>query len=87
MDMTADYFGWLQIAGPCSVLYTLNPTTSAPALVLGDRLIRNDTVAGSVMADDDGDTITSFDITHQVIGNCMVVNGAGDNIVVWLNHL
>jgi hypothetical protein len=83
-DMTADYYGWVQTGGPCSILYTLNPTASAPALALGDRLIVNDTVAGSVMADDDGDTITSNDIRHQILGTCMVVNDTTDYIVIWL---
>ena len=83
MDMTADYYGWVQIAGPCSVLYDQNPTGAT--IKMGDILIRGDALAGAVMGV--GVVTGDADIGHQVIGTLMVLNGNTDNVVVWLNHL
>ena len=83
MDMTADYYGWVQIAGPCSVLYDQNPTGATYAL--GDIMIRGDALAGAAMGV--GVVTGDADIGHQVIGTLMVLNGNEDNVVVWLNCL
>lgn len=49
IDMTDNYFGWIQTKGPAAVLAATN-------LVLGHRVVRNDTTtAGAVMADDGND--------------------------------
>lgn len=57
IDMADNEFGWIQTNGPAAVL--ANGT-----LVLGHRVVRSDTVAGAVMADN-GD-----DLTPQ-LGQCM----------------
>jgi hypothetical protein len=51
IDMTDDYFGWLQVRGPKAVL-------AASTLVLGHNAVRNDTTtAGAVMADNGDDLV------------------------------
>ena len=51
IDMTDDYYGWIQIKGPKAVL-------AASTLVLGHNAVRNDTTtAGAVMADNGDDLV------------------------------
>lgn len=51
IDMTDDYYGWLQTKGPKAVL-------AASTLVLGHNAVRNDTTtAGAVMADNGDDLV------------------------------
>ena len=58
IDMTDDYYGWIQVRGPKACL-------AASTLVLGHRCVRNDTTtAGAVMADN-GDDLC------QVVGSVM----------------
>jgi len=83
MDMTANYFGWVQIAGPCSVGLDVNPTGATEEL--GGLVIRSDDTAGFCMGI--GVVTGDADLAHQVIGTLMVNNGDTDNVVVWLNHL
>lgn len=72
MDMTADYFGWVQVSGPCSIL-------TDGTLVLGHSAARSDNLAGAVEpAPND---------TYVQIGSVMVVNGDTDNSVINLNLL
>jgi len=82
-DMTASYYGWIQTQGPCSVLYAANPTGATYAL--GDIMIRADGTAGAVMGI--GVITGDADLGHQTIGTLMVLNGASDNVVVWLDSL
>jgi len=81
MDMTADYYGWVQIAGPCSVLLDINPTGATEEL--GGLVIRSDDNAGACMGI--GVVTGDADLAHQVIGTLMVNNGDTDNVVVWLS--
>jgi len=51
IDMTDDYYGWIQTKGPKAVL-------AASTLVLGHNAVRNDTTtAGAVMADNGDDLV------------------------------
>jgi hypothetical protein len=81
MDMTANYYGWVQIAGPCSVLLDVNPTGATEEL--GGLVIRSDDNAGACMGI--GVVTGDADLAHQVIGTLMVNNGDTDNVVVWLS--
>ena len=83
MDSTGANFVWIQTAGPASCLYTQNPTGANYRL--GDLMIRDDSVAGSIMGL--GAVAGDADMGHQVIGTLYVLNGASDNVVVWLNNL
>jgi len=69
MDMTADYFGWVQVAGPCSVL-------TDGTLVLGNHAVRSGGTAGAAAP--------ATDDLLENLGSVMVVNGNTDNSVVWL---
>ena len=61
IDMTDDYYGWIQVRGPKAVL-------AASTLVLGHRCVRNDTTtAGAVMADNGDDLL-------QIAGTVMAGN-------------
>jgi hypothetical protein len=83
MDSTNANYAWLQISGPCSCLYTENPTGAT--IAIGDIVIRNDTVIGSVMGP--GASGGDEDAYHTVLGSVMVLNDATDNIIVWLNGI
>jgi len=72
MDMTADYFGWVQVQGPCSVL-------QVGTVVLGNSAVRSATVAGGVAP------VAAATEVLQPIGDVSVVNGDGDNCVLNLN--
>ena len=70
IDMTDDYYGWVQIKGPKSVL-------AASTLVLGHNAIRNDTTtAGAVMADNGDDLVQEIGtVMASVVVNseyCMI---------------
>tara|TARA_Y100000310_G_C20613912_1_gene779545 strand:- start:619 stop:1497 length:879 start_codon:yes stop_codon:yes gene_type:complete len=70
---TADYYGWIQTGGPCSVLLS-------GTVVLGQQAVRSDTLAGAVEpldADEEGES--------TVVGQVMVVNDTTEYGVVWLN--
>lgn len=71
--MTANYYGWVQTSGPCSVL-------TSGAVVLGHAAVRSDTTAGAIEADD-----TSSVAQNTQIGQVLVVNGETDNSVINLN--
>jgi hypothetical protein len=75
MDMTADYYGWVQVSGPCSVL-------TSGTLVLGHPAVRSDTLAGAVEPGDHGTAGENF-----TVGSVMVVNDDTDNSVINLNLL
>ena len=46
--MTADYYGWIQVSGPCSVLYNhATLITGVNSVGVGDTVYRNVGVAGS----------------------------------------
>jgi hypothetical protein len=61
--MTDDYYGWFVTNGPAAVL-------AASTLVLGHRVVRNDTTtAGAVMADN-GDDLTP--VLGQVMASGVV---------------
>ena len=63
IDMTDDYYGWFVTNGPAAVL-------AASTLVLGHRVVRNDTTtAGAVMADN-GDDLTP--VLGQVMASGVV---------------
>ena len=48
IDMTADYYGWIQVSGPCSVLYNhATLMAGVNSLGVGDTVYRNVGVAGS----------------------------------------
>ena len=73
IDMTDNYYGWIQTGGPCSIL-------TSGTLVLGEAAVRSDTTAGAaepIDADVEGES--------TIIGQVMVVNGDTDNSVIWLN--
>ena len=74
--MTANYYGWIQTSGPCSVL-------TSGTLVLGQAAVRSDTTAGAV---EPGDPANGPNENTQ-IGQVLVVNNteAGDNSVINLN--
>ena len=69
IDMTADYYGWAQVGGPCAVL-------QVGTVVLGNNVVRSGGTAGGVAPATD-DLLTD-------LGECMVVNGSGDYCVIWL---
>ena len=69
IDMTADYYGWVQIAGPCAVL-------QVGTVVLGNNVVRSGGTPGGVAPATD-DLLTD-------LGEVMVVNDSGDYCVVWL---
>ena len=69
IDMTAAYYGWVQIGGPCAVL-------QVGTVVLGNNVVRSGGTAGGVAPATD-DLLTD-------LGECMVVNGTGDYCVIWL---
>ena len=71
--MTANYYGWIQTSGPCSVL-------TSGTVVLGHAAVRSDTTAGAIEADDTGSVAQ-----NTQIGQVLVVNGDGDNSVINLN--
>ena len=71
--MTANYYGWIQTNGPCSVL-------TSGTVVLGQAAVRSDTTAGAIEADDTGSVAQ-----NTQIGQVIVVNGDGDNSVINLN--
>ena len=71
--MTANYYGWVQTSGPCSVL-------TSGAVVLGHAAVRSDTTAGAIEADDTGSVAQ-----NTQIGQVLVVNDEGDNSVINLN--
>ena len=71
--MTANYYGWIQTSGPCSVL-------TSGTVVLGQAAVRSDTTAGAIEADDTGSVAQ-----NTQIGQVIVVNGDGDNSVINLN--
>ena len=70
--MTANYYGWIQTSGPCSVL-------TSGTVVLGQAAVRSDTVE-PIEADDTGSVAQ-----NTQIGQVIVVNGDGDNSVINLN--
>ena len=70
IDMTADYYGWVQVSGPCSVL-------TIGTIVLGNHAVRSGGTAGGVAP--------ATDDLLQNLGAVMVVNGNTDNSVIWLN--
>ena len=74
--MTANYYGWIQTSGPCSVL-------TSGTLVLGQAAVRSDSTAGAV---EPGDPANGPNENIQ-IGQVLVVNNtdAGDNSVINLN--
>ena len=71
--MTANYYGWIQTSGPCSVL-------TSGTLVLGQAAVRSDTAAGAVEPND-----STTDGENTQIGQVLVVNGDTDNSVINLN--
>ena len=68
-NMTADYFGWVQVQGPAAVL--TNGT-----IVVGNNVTRGQTVAGSVEA--------APDAVSSVVGEVMAVNANGDYSLIYL---
>jgi len=70
IDMTADYYGWVQVSGPCSVL-------QIGTVVLGQNVVRSAVTAGGVAP------ATSDVLTY--LGEVMSVNDTTDNCAVWLN--
>ena len=72
--MTANYYGWIQTSGPCSVL-------TSGTVVLGQAAVRSDTTAGAV---EPGDPANGPNENMQ-IGQVLVVNDEGDNSVINLN--
>ena len=72
--MAANYYGWIQTSGPCSVL-------TSGTLVLGQAAVRSDTAAGAV---EPGDPANGPNENTQ-IGQVLVVNGDTDNSVINLN--
>ena len=84
MDMSENEFGWVQIAGPCSVLFDTNGAGGQTG-ELGDVVYRSDEVAGAAFGG--GTAAGSADRDHQQIGTVMAINGDTDYNVVWLNHL
>ena len=72
--MTANYYGWIQTSGPCSVL-------TSGTLVLGQAAVRSDSTAGAV---EPGDPANGPNENIQ-IGQVLVVNGDTDNSVINLN--
>jgi hypothetical protein len=72
--MIANYYGWIQTSGPCSVL-------TSGTLVLGQAAVRSDTTAGAV---EPGDPANGPNENMQ-IGQVLVVNGNTDNSVINLN--
>lgn len=70
IDMTAAYYGWVQIEGPCSIL-------TDGTLVLGHQAVRSDNAAGAVEA--------APNDTYIGVGDVMVLNGDADNSVINLN--
>jgi|TARA_R110002020_G_scaffold44936_1_gene128966 hypothetical protein len=73
IDMTDDYYGWIQTNGPASVL-------TSGTLVLGETAVRSDTTAGAAEPLD-----ADVETESTMIGQVMVVNGDTDNSVIWLN--
>jgi len=71
--MTANYYGWVQTSGPCSVL-------TSGTLVLGHAAVRSDTTAGAIEPND-----SSTDGENTQIGQVLVVNSDTDNSVINLN--
>jgi hypothetical protein len=69
MDMTEDYFGWVQVAGPCSVL-------TVGTIVLGEHAVRSGGTDGGVAP-------ATNDLLEN-LGSVMVVNDTADNSVIWL---
>ena len=70
IDMTDDYYGWIQTKGPKAVL-------AASTLVLGHNVVRNDTTtAGAVMADAGDDLVQEIGtVMASVVVNaeyCMI---------------
>ena len=74
IEIADDRYFWLQTGGPASVLI------ADAVAVLGHPVVRNVGTAGSARGiDSDSDTL------NGIIGTTMVVNGAGDQAVIWLN--
>ena len=74
MEIANDRYFWLQTGGPASVL------VADAALVAGDAAVRNQGTAGTARdIDSDSDTL------GDIIGRCIVTNGATDNAVIMLN--
>ena len=71
IDMTADYYGWIQVSGPCSVL-------TEGTIVLGNNVVRS---GGS----NAGSVAPATDDLLAIIGQVLVVNGNTDNSVINLN--
>jgi len=73
IDMTDDYYGWLCVSGPASLLI------SEAVVVLGHRVVRSDADPGGVMA-------ANSDPLLLPIGQCMA-GGVVDTeyAMVWLN--
>ena len=69
IDMTADYYGWAQVGGPCAVL-------QVGTVVLGNNAVRSGGTPGGVAPATD-DLLTD-------LGEVMVVNDSGDYCVLWL---
>lgn len=70
IDMTAEKYGWVQTAGPCSVLID-------GTIVLGENACRSTNTAGAVAP-------AVSDVLY-VVGQVLVVNNSGDNGVIHLN--
>ena len=63
--MTANYYGWIQTGGPCSVL-------TSGTVVLGQAAVRSDTTAGAE-ADDIGSVAQNTQIGQLIVVNVMVI--------------
>jgi len=80
IPFTADYYGWIQTAGPASVEYLENPTGATDEL--GGIMIRADAAPGAVMGV--GVVTGDTDIAHQIVGTLMVQAATTEQCVVWL---
>lgn len=71
-DMSANYYGWYQVKGPCPVL-------SGPALIIGDKCVCSTATAGAVMASVAGET------EGPTIGVAMNSQTDTEYVAVWLH--
>jgi hypothetical protein len=74
IDMTDNYYGWIQVSGPCSVL-------TSGTLVVGHMAVRSDTLDGAVEPNDPA----SGPSKNTSVGHVLHVNGNNDNSIINLN--
>ena len=82
MDSSANNFVWLQISGPCSILYDENPSTAVTAAI-GDILIRGAGVAGAVMVCGASGVL----VGHPVIGTAYLTPVIAEHVIIWLSGI